>query len=211
MANLPVELSRLLEATDDASRRAAWEGFVGTHSLLLLGAARARGDSYEVVMDRYAFVLDRLRDDDFLWLRSYALNPSAKFASWLAAVACRLCTDHYWSQYRRANGDESDWPQRQDAARQRLMDAVMGRMRSPHSGIRGDRALTRTERMARFNRAMEKLSNRDRLLLAMRFESGTPVSEIAEAMAFPSKHSVRKRLQQVRSDLRHDLRRANAA
>ena len=206
---LPNELSHLLDAPDDDSQRAAWEEFVEKHSLLLLNAARSRGGGYDVVMDRYAFVLDRLRDEDFMWLRSYALKPCAKFRTWLAVVACRLCTDHHWSQYRQGQGDEGEEIQQDDVARQWLAEAILG-TREPGVLARTGRQLTPPERLARLNRAMQGLSNRDRFLLAMRFETDASESEIAAVMALRSSYRVRKRLKQVQSVLRHDLQRLNS-
>jgi len=45
-------------------------------------------------MDRYAFVLDRLRARNFRRLRRFQPRGSARFTTWLVLVSRRLCLDH---------------------------------------------------------------------------------------------------------------------
>ena len=76
---LPVELTRLLGARDRAAHEAAWAGFVGAYSPLLLRVTRALGRSHDAAMDAYAFVLERLRRDDLRRLR--AMRPTGAAGS----------------------------------------------------------------------------------------------------------------------------------
>ena len=92
---LPSELRQLLNAPDDAERDNAWSRFLESYSPLLLHLARSLGGDYDAAMDRYTFMLARLRRDDFRKLRGYSADGRAKFSTWLTVVARRLCLDHY--------------------------------------------------------------------------------------------------------------------
>src|SRR5687767_15882967 len=100
MAERPGLLARLLESTipdqDDA-----WARLVEAHTDLLLRTARYFGGDHDAVMDRYAFILEQLRRDQFRRLRGYNPRDDATFDVWLVAVARRLCLDHHRHRYGR--------------------------------------------------------------------------------------------------------------
>ena len=79
---LPPELSALLDGKDPASRDEAWSAFLERHSRLLLKTARTFGRDYDASMDRYRFIVEALRNDDFRRLRSYQVNGRSSFRSW---------------------------------------------------------------------------------------------------------------------------------
>src|SRR5262252_8859607 len=90
---VPRELARLIAAADGAARDQAWEGFVATHSRLLLHVARSMTADHDAAMDAYAFMLEALRADDHRRLRAYTVQRASKFTTWLVVVARRLCLD----------------------------------------------------------------------------------------------------------------------
>src|SRR3954466_14901850 len=56
------ELSAILDAASDAAREDAWAGFVREYSDQILQVARSLGGDHDLIMDRYAFALERLRE-----------------------------------------------------------------------------------------------------------------------------------------------------
>ena len=79
----PAELTALLEAPDDQARDVAWTRLVDRCSRLILHTIHGRADGYDPTMDRYAFILQRLREDDFRRLRSFAADGRGQFSTWL--------------------------------------------------------------------------------------------------------------------------------
>ena len=57
----PSALARLLDASDEAAREAAWSQLVVSVSRLLLHVARSFGGDHDATMDRYTAVLEGLR------------------------------------------------------------------------------------------------------------------------------------------------------
>src|SRR6185503_13736524 len=103
---LPAALGSLLDAKDDAAREARWTDFIGTYSRLILHVTRSGGGLHDAAMDRYAFVLEQLRHDDFRRLRAYVADGRSEFSTWLVVVAQRLCRDHQRHRYGRFRPSE---------------------------------------------------------------------------------------------------------
>ena len=78
-----------------------WRAFVEQHSRIIMHACRSVGSDYDVVMDRYAHVLEQLQQDGFERLRAYAPDGRGKFTTWLTVVVRRLCLDHHRGRYGR--------------------------------------------------------------------------------------------------------------
>ena len=78
----PAVLTRLLAVSDPAAREASWSDFVSAYSKLILHVARSAGGDQDSAMDRYAYVLEQLRGEDFRRLRTYVADgrstPGAK-------------------------------------------------------------------------------------------------------------------------------------
>lgn len=206
----PPELTELLQADGTSSARRAWERFVRTHSRLLLEATRSLDGDYDSSMDRYAFVLEELRDDDFRRLRAYQADGRAKFTTWLVVVAKRLCIDHHRSRYGRKSGGKStsDGDGRRAHLRRRLVDLTghgdVDELEDPNTPDVEAR-LDREERMAALNEALCALTDRERLLLALRYEDGATAREIREIMGFPSPKHVYRRVDKILGELREAL------
>jgi RNA polymerase sigma factor (sigma-70 family) len=207
----PNELSRLLDAADERSRLAAWEVFVQKHSRLMMHAVRSLGGGYDAAMDRYAYVLDRLRADDFKRLRSYSAVASTKFTTWLVVVTRRISTDYHRSRYGRVRGSDNPGHVKEDTrkVRRRLADLLTAdidlNLISDERMLDPEHQVVHDEVFRGLDEALSRLPARDRLLLALRYEDVAPAREIADLMAFPSQFHVYRQLKKVLDDLRKTL------
>ena len=206
----PSELSAVLHAPTEAARDDAWAGFVRAYTDRILRIVRSLGGDHDTVMDRYAFVLDHLREDGCRRLRAYIGPESGPFELWLVVVVRRLCFDHHRVRYGRSR-DSSDPDQSRDerASRRRLVDLVAGHadtalLAAPSHGA-PDEVLARSERARALSQTVEGLEPRDRLLLRLRFAEDLPAREIARLMGFPTLFHVYRRLNKVLEGLREAL------
>src|SRR4051812_2565527 len=72
---LPEVVQRLLTSESGmAGGEDAWEGFVAAYSSLMLKVAAAFGTDYDAVLDRYAYMLDELRRDDYRRLKRFVAD-----------------------------------------------------------------------------------------------------------------------------------------
>lgn len=203
MKDLPPELFRLLHAPSSAARDSAWAALVKSYSRLLLHVVRAPGGGYDAAMDRYAWVLDQLRADDFRRLRSFSADGRSKFSTWLVVVARRLCVDHHRQRYGRDRGTGDG------AERRRLADLCAEHLDAaeiPDSSAPGaDHALAAIETREALEWALGGLDPRDRLLLRLRFEDDLPAVQIAALMNFATPFHVYRRVNAVLGGLRRAL------
>ena len=203
---VPYELEHLLEHLDLSARDEAWAAFVESNSKLILYVARSLGGDHDRAMDRYTFVLDQLRRDDFHRLRAYGADGRGKFTTWLVVVVRRLCLDHSREKYGRLRGDN-----REDGHRMRgrladlisdggelseLVDTSAGGPEERLRALQLDDAL---------KSAVVALEPDDRLLLRFRFEDGLSAPEIARLMSCRSQFDVYRRLRHVLDALRKVL------
>ena len=121
------ELTELLEAPDPISRERSWTRLLERHSGLLLHAAKRFGTGHDEVMDRYLYMLEELRRDEFRRLRAFSPTGPGKFSTWLLVVAYRLCGDFYRKRYGRERHPTTAGSRRgiARAARWRLQDFVV--------------------------------------------------------------------------------------
>jgi RNA polymerase sigma factor (sigma-70 family) len=199
----------LLGAETASTRDEAWARFVHTFTALILRTARSLGGDADSAMDRYAFVLDRLREDDCRRLRAYVRPGAGEFTLWLAVVARRLCLDHYRERYGRARPGSDPVAGSDRAGRRRLVDLVADRtdpalLASPGRSA-PDELLARAERTQALSTALDRLAPGDRLLLRLRFAEDLPAREIARLMRFPTLFHVYRRLDKVLRALRGTL------
>jgi RNA polymerase sigma factor (sigma-70 family) len=208
-ATPPPELTRLLRAADGPAQAAAWEGFLAQYSRLLLRVAFTFGPGYDQAMDRYAFILDALRKNDFRRLRRFTADGRGRFSTWLVAVARRLCLDQYRQRYGRwmgGTGTSSEGPR---VARRNLIH--LNRGAEEISGIPAPEAnspeeqLTAAERRSALDCALEELSPTDRMLVRLRFEDGLSAREIADIVGLPTPFHVYRRLRTLCGKLRKTL------
>jgi len=206
-AVLPAELSQLF-AAPGSRRDDAWADFVAAHSRLLLHVTRSVTADRDAAMDGYAYVLERLREDDCRRLRGYAADGRGKFTTWLVVVGRRLCLDflrHRYGRPREATPEAAS----ERAARRRLADLV-GVDADPdqHPAAASDQAetLQAGELRAALDAATATLPATDRLLLKLRFDDDLSAREIATVVGSPTPFHVYRRLRLILEVLRHRLR-----
>jgi RNA polymerase sigma factor (sigma-70 family) len=207
----PAELQQLMYATEPSVREEAWASLVAKHSRLLLNVARGVAAEHDGAMDAYAYVLERLREDDYRRLRGYMADGRSAFSTWLVVVARRLCVDHYRGRYGRAPRGQGDVSAAHEGrtARRKLMELATSNIEL--SGIADDdtpapdaalRAIQLDDALAA---AVASLPPADQLLVKLRFDDGLPVSEIAAMLRFPSIFHVYRRISAVCATLRRSL------
>ena len=209
---LPPELSALLRAQDVASRERAWERFVDKYSRLVLHTVRSRSSTYDEAMERYVFVLERLRLEEFERLRRYTPEIAARFTTWLVVVTGRLCIDHFRKRYgysSQASVTEDEALRHRLEARRRLADLVCEKLDVSSLGDPAQSGPELELRQAQLEEALvtaiESLASQDRLLVRLRFYKGLTAKEVADAMGLPSQFHVYRRLKHVMRELRERL------
>lgn len=206
----PRELAHLLEAPDAGARDEAWAAFLETQGELLLDVARSFGGPYDAAMDRYEYVLEGLRRDDFKRLRAYSVRPRSRFESWLVVVARRLCYDFTRGRYGRSRSGEGDDTREERAVRRRLADLTGLELEADilpdPAGVNPERNLRESELSAALADALDQLPARDRLLLTLRYEDDLPARKVAEVLDYPSAFHVYRRERTVLKELRAALR-----
>jgi len=188
-----------------ATREAAWAEFAQAHTRLLLHVARSVGRDYDAAMDAYAFVLEKLREEDFHRLRCYAADGRSKFTTWLVVVARRLCLDHHRQRYGRLRSD-APGDQQAHEARRRLQDLIAADLDlTPETAGDAHQSLETDERHATLVSTIEGLTPRDRLLLKLRYEDDLSAREIAGVVGFATPFHVYRRLKALLAELRGKL------
>jgi RNA polymerase sigma factor (sigma-70 family) len=205
---VPYELSHLLDHLEPRARDEAWTAFVQANSKLILYVAHSLGGDQDDVMDRYAFVLEQLRRDDFHRLRAYGADGRGKFTTWLVVVARRLCLDHRREKYGRARSDDEG---REDGLRMRgrLVDLISDGAEITElvdtSASGPEERLRALQLDHALKSAVATLEPNDRLLLRLRFEDELSAPEIARIMSCRSQFDVYRRLRHVLGTLRTAL------
>jgi RNA polymerase sigma factor (sigma-70 family) len=211
VATAPFELLRLLRAEDGTKKEAAWDELIAHHSRLLIAVARTLSTDPDDVMDRYAYILGKLREGDFRRLRSFESDRGAAFSTWLAATARNLCLDHHRSRFGRHRSPPSDGPSALIAAARRALN-------DPHlasgdvdpdvihdDSISPDIGLTLDYRDMCLRQEIELLSAREKLLLTLRFRDDLSASKIAGVVGLPTPFHVYRSLSAILQQLRRGL------
>jgi RNA polymerase sigma factor (sigma-70 family) len=194
----------LLHVDDGQTLDRAWSEFVEEYGRLILYVARAQGGQHDDVMDRYTYVLEQLRRDDFRRLRGYVSDGRGKFTTWLVVVIRRLCMDELRSRYGRERGGKAE-AQRQRRELADLVGAEVDVDLIAGAGAGPDEILQATELSDRLTAAVAELEPSDRLILRLRFQDEVPVSEIARALSLPSVFHVYRSLNRIYGQLRAAL------
>jgi RNA polymerase sigma factor (sigma-70 family) len=182
---------------------------VAEYSRLLLYATRRTAPDYDASMDAYAFVLEKLRENELRRLRRYAADGRGKFTTWLVVVTRRLCLDYHRHRYGRAAKSDEAGNDHERAARRRLADLTLLKVddalaaQLSNDDPEGD--LRRTELERALDAAMNGLPAPDRLLLALRFHDGLSAAEIASLLHYATPFHVYRRINQLLADLRQRL------
>lgn len=207
----PAELTALLSA-GPASREAAWADFLSKYSRSILHTVYSRCSGYDSAMDRYAYILEKLQDDDFRRLRGYVADGRAEFSTWLAVVTRRLCADFRRQRYGRPQSQtkEGEARAREEFRVRRLLAQLAGTdgdwSRFPVTdGTNPELAFRETEQRESLLRAITALEPRDQLLLKLRFEYDLTAKQIVRLMGFPTPFHVYRRLRSRLATLRRAL------
>lgn len=205
MSTLPDPLVQLLSASDSTETERAWEAFVQRYSRLIHMAARKSTRDYDVVMDRYTFVLERLREDDFRRLRSFTSDGRSKFTTWLVVVASRLCVDHHRSVYGRHSADDTA----QARQRKRLVELVGEDIPfeaiPDHNGTDPQQHVRRQELREALTECIDRLDAEDRLFIRLRYQDGRTAAEVASTLGLASEFAVYRRQRSLLKRLKDDL------
>lgn len=208
-SNPPEPLRSLLDARSQEDRDRAWGLFLERHSKLILHVARRASSDEDDVMDRYTYVLDRLREDDFRRLRAFSLNGTGKFTTWLVVVLRRLCIDHHRVVFGREERADHDAPDPDRVARRNLASLVASEVEPDQlvdaDSEPADLELVRRECSALLETALGELESRDRLLLTLRYVDGHPPERVARMLGFSSRFAVRRRITSLLASLRNRL------
>jgi RNA polymerase sigma factor (sigma-70 family) len=206
-AATPFELSQLLCAADSSSQQAAWEDLIARHTRLLLAVSRSFNGGHDEAMERYTYMLDKLREDDFRRLRTFDETSGARFSTWLTVAARRMCLDHLRARYGRQR--ESAQPNRiypLRSIRRALADSI-----GPEVDVerivdeQSPSLIAQTvvgERDEALRVALVQLKSRERLLLALRYEDDLSAARIARIVGLPTPFHVYRQLNAVLEKLR---------
>lgn len=214
----PSELVLLLSATSAQARDAAWAGFLDRFSRPILHTVHSRCSGYDGAMDRYAYVLEKLQEDDFRRLRSYVADGRAQFTTWLSVVTRRLCEDFRRQRYGRPQSQtlEGEERARAEFRLRRLLAQLLGTdsdwsLVPASSTPNPEQSLRQTELHDLLSSAVGELDERDQLLLRLRFEYDLSAKQIAGLMGYPTPFHVYRRLKSRLSDLRTLLEASGVA
>jgi RNA polymerase sigma factor (sigma-70 family) len=206
----PVALDHLLAASDSTVREAAWDELIARHTRLLLAVARSFGGGQDEAMERYSYILEKLFESDFRRLRTFDAESGASFSTWLTVTARRLCLDYHRNRYGRHRSPgivEQRDPLR--ALRRSIVDSVSADVDadslSDSAIVPGDAKAVMDERDTALRRELMRLTPRDRLLLALRFEDDLSASRISRILGLPTPFNVYRRLNIVLGQLRAAL------
>jgi RNA polymerase sigma factor (sigma-70 family) len=212
-SDLPPELAFLDAGLESMAREEGWSSFVAQYTRLLLRTAREFGGDYDGRMDRYQYVLDMLREDDFRRLRAFRPVSGSSMAPWLVVVARRLCLDHERSRSGRPRGEK---PDESVLAQRRLRRALTlsggGEFdptdRLPTTAMSPEEEVREQELRRAVDRALSRLTPRQQLALRLRFEDGLSVGDVGEVLGLKSVFQVYRLLRSALSDVRKHLERA---
>jgi RNA polymerase sigma factor (sigma-70 family) len=204
----PVSLTQLLDASDNANREAAWEELIGRHTRLIMAVARSLGGDHDAAMERYSYVLGKLREWNFRRLRSFDPNAGATFSTWLTVTARRLCLDLHRSKYGRHRAHDDDKSSVLRAARRALNDSFSSDVDTDTLSDGNDTAesaLIRFHRDECLRSELSRLTPRERLLLTLRFEDDLPAAKIASVVGLPTPFHVYRKINAILAKLRDQL------
>jgi len=206
----PLELNRLLLAPHVTDREAAWDELIARHTRLLMAVARSLGGDHDDAMERYSYILEKLRENDFRRLRSYDANVGATFPTWLTVTSRHLCLDLHRSRFGRLRVESgTDRSDSLRAVRRALLDLTEGDTPPDTivdaSSLPTDGLALRGDLDDCLKQALVRLTSTDRLLLTLRFEDDLPASRIAGILGMPTPFHVYRRLNSVLAELRKAL------
>ena len=159
-------------------------------------------------MDRYAYILEKLRESDFRRLRGFDSAAGASFSTWLVVACRRLCLDFHRSRYGRVRVSATS-----DSAAS--LRAIRRALENASSDVEADSISDSSpsvdaqtmvdERNAILCSELRRLTPRERLMIALRYQDDLPASRIAEIIGLPSPFHVYRQLDGTLAKLRRAL------
>ena len=199
--SVPSQLRHLLEAADGPEQEHAWAEFLEFYSRLILYVARQTPRDHDVVMDRYTFAVEGLREHGCRRLRAFAADGRGKFTTWLMVVIRRLCLDHDRRKYGRAPGARPHSAVTSRRLVELVLDpVVVERLSDGRPSV--DEELEREQMLERLDAAVATLSPNDQLLLTLRYQDNRSAREIASLMSLSTPFHVYRKLNRVHESLR---------
>lgn len=207
---LPPELAGLLNGRGPSEREEAWVDFVHQQSRLLLHVARSFGGGHDAAMNRYTYILEQLRSDDYRRLRGYTPTARCAFTTWLAIVARRLSIDHERHRFGRVPTGKRDSPDPLRTLRRRLVEGLSADVDAAQipdsTSTDPEQSAYLAECRDALSAALGDLDPEDRLLLKLRLQDELPAPEIAELMGFPTRFHVYRRVNALCASIAKELR-----
>jgi RNA polymerase sigma factor (sigma-70 family) len=208
-ATVPLELGQLLRAPDNEIREAAWEKLIAGHTRLLLAVARSFGGDHDIAMERYSYMLEKLREADFRRLRAFDANAGASFSTWLTVASRRLCLDYHRVRYgRHRSSSRSTDAVSLPGLRRALEDSSGAPIDTdllPDTAVSAELYAVRREREESLRSELARLTPRERLLVTLRFEDELTAARITGILGLPSPFHVYRQLNAVLVKLRRAL------
>jgi RNA polymerase sigma factor (sigma-70 family) len=206
----PLVLGELLHAGDSIQREAAWEALISRHTRLLLGVARSFHGDHDETMERYSYMLGKLRESNFRRLHTFDPEAGASFSTWLAVAARRLCLDYHRNVYGRQRSTlTTSRSEEQRIARRSLADSIGVEIDTDFlpdtAAIGADVRAVLVERNAILCAELARLLPRERLILALRFQDSLSASRMARVLGFPTPFHVYRQLNTILRGLRGAL------
>ena len=201
---LPLPLSDLLAASDPLDRDAAWARLLDAHTRVLLRLANSLGGGHDAAMERYLFIIERLREDDYRRLRAFDPDGPAQFTTWLLVVARNLCRDHHRTRFGRDRGT----PELRRMERRNLVElsgAVDVDRVADHLPAEAMETVEFRELRKALTESIAELPADDRILLAYWYDDGLTAGEIARLLEFPTSFHVYRRIRALTKTLRSRL------
>jgi RNA polymerase sigma factor (sigma-70 family) len=179
------------------------------HTRLLISIARSFGGDNDLAMERYEYVLGKLRENDFRRLRAFDSNAGATFSTWLTVAARRMCLDLHRAKFGRQRAEHTnDRSAIIRATRRALGESFTSDIDAEtlaNDSVQPDVGMIREHRDQCLRDAISRLTPRERLLLTLRFEDDLTASRIAAVLGLPSPFHVYRRLNTILSSLRTRL------
>ena len=202
--SLPEDVRSLLDTAEGPVREQAWTAFLESYSRLILYVARQTPGDHDAIMDRYAFVVERLREQGFRRLRTYAADGRGKFTTWLMVVVRRLCLDQNRLKHGRGPGQGTNKSAPTHLVELVFLDPeVIEQFEDRGPAI--DKEFDRKQVLEQLEGAVRTLDPSDQVLLALRYEDDLSARDIAKFLKLPTPFHVYRRLTRILATLRQAI------
>jgi RNA polymerase sigma factor (sigma-70 family) len=202
--------TRDLETTPPEVGDDWWRAFLKEYSRALLHVARVQSSDYDDMMDRYEYILEQLKANNYQKLKSYSAEKKTQLVTWLFVVARRLCVDYHRKRYGRDRSEtESAIAAAERQARSCLVDLLADELipesLPDNTTVDPETHLCKRETNEALESAVASLTAQEQLMITLRFVDGRSVREIARTLHFRSPFQVYRKLKKLLTVLRQKL------